>query len=153
MLKEVKGLIKDMVSFLNKLNNMNMKNKLFLVVFIILCSIVLHVVFIKTGILKSLFGRTFIMENMQGAKSLLLLKMEGCGHCAELQPTWDDAVNENNTGVPMTELERSTDLGKAACDKYNITGFPTILMIDGDRSEKYDGPRTKDGILNFLGLQ
>jgi len=36
-------------------------------------------------------------------------------------------------------------------EKYNVKGFPSVIMIDEEGSVKeYDGPRTSDGLNNFF---
>ena len=153
MLNSVNKILQDMKKFVNRLTNMKNKDKIFLVILIVVCSLVLHYVFNKTGILTNLLGSVRLlnpmrlMENQSNPKTLLLLKMDGCGHCEELQPHWDDAVAANTTGITMKQLERGTLKGTAACEQYDVKGFPTMIY-DGQKTT--EPGRTTPEILNFL---
>ncbi len=88
-------------------------------------------------------------EGYTGASELLLLHMTGCPHCVKLIPEWQSFVSKNNTGIKTRSVERSED--PALVKKYNVTGFPTILLVDsqGKKVKTYKGPRTADGLLDF----
>ena len=48
-------------------------------------------------------------------------------------------------------LKRLCEDNKHYCKKHNITGFPTMLVIEnGKKVKDYDGERDKNGILTFL---
>ena len=88
-------------------------------------------------------------EGFEGGKELLLLHMTGCPHCVKLIPEWQSFISKNNTGIKTRSVERSED--PALVKKYNVTGFPTILLVDsqGKKIKTYKGPRTADGLLDF----
>ena len=88
-------------------------------------------------------------EGYTGASELLLLHMTGCPHCVKLIPEWQSFVSKNNTGIKTRSVERGED--PALVKKYNVTGFPTILLLDsqGKKVKTYKGPRTADGLLDF----
>lgn len=94
----------------------------------------------------------FKKEGFDGEKELVLVHMHKCPHCDSLLPHWDDANSENKTGINMRSVEMSEGDGPALCKAHNITGFPTILLLDskGKKLDDYDGERSKDGILSFL---
>ena len=155
MLKVFNNLVKDIQKFLNKLNKMTNKNKLFLVILIVLSSVVLHYVYNKMGIdvmgKLRLLNPLRLMEGMNNNKKFILLKMTGCGHCEKLQPHWDNAVKANKTSIEMADYEQGTDEGKKLCEKYDVKGFPTMLFIDGqNEAANYKGERTTDSILAYL---
>ena len=87
-----------------------------------------------------------------GEKGLVLLHMNGCGHCKTLMPKWNEAKNENDSNVQMFEYEMNDPKGKELCSKHDVSGFPTIIVVDnkGNKLGDYDGERTKEGILSFL---
>ena len=90
-------------------------------------------------------------ESFEGQKELLLLHMEGCPHCVKLMPHWTAASQDNNTRITMRAVERKEGDGPALCKKHNVTGFPTILLLEGgEKLKTYDGPRTTPGLLGFL---
>ena len=41
--------------------------------------------------------------------------------------------------------------GPELCDKHNISGFPTMILLDnGKKVSDYNGERDKSGLLAFL---
>jgi thioredoxin-like negative regulator of GroEL len=43
------------------------------------------------------------------------------------------------------------DDGPELCKKHNITGFPTMLVLEnGKKVNDYNGERNKNGILDFI---
>lgn len=90
-------------------------------------------------------------EGFVGKKELLLLHMDGCPHCVKLTPHWEAAKAQNKTDVVMTDYERGSKKGGELCKKHNVTGFPTILLLNGgSKKEVYKGERTTGGIMSFL---
>lgn len=88
-------------------------------------------------------------EGFEGRKELLLLHMEGCPHCVKLMPEWKKFISMNDTSIIPKAVEKDED--SSLVKKYNVTGFPTILLLDknGIKLETYEGPRTAEGLLNF----
>ena len=88
-------------------------------------------------------------EGFEGQKELLLLHMEGCPHCVRLMPEWNAFTQENDTGIKTRMVERKED--PELVSKHGVQGFPAILLLDGggEKLKTYDGPRTKDGLLQF----
>jgi thioredoxin-like negative regulator of GroEL len=119
--------------------------------FLSLKSIVLVVLVL--GVMSlAIHCRHFVKEGFSGQKEFVLVHMNGCGHCEKLMPEWDDAASENKTDIKMRAVEMSEGDGPKLCKKHNITGFPTIILLDskGKKLDDYNGERNKDGILGFL---
>jgi len=58
---------------------------------------------------------------------------------------------ENKTGISMRAVEMNRDDGPELCEKHNITGFPTMILLEnGKKVADYNGERNKDGLLKFL---
>ena len=75
--------------------------------------------------------------------------MTNCGHCKRFTPEWDKFVSSYKGPVKMRKVEMN-DAGDDL-NKYNINGFPTVLVIDENGETKnYEGPRTKDGLMSFF---
>jgi len=90
-------------------------------------------------------------EGLENKKELVLVHMTGCGHCKTLMPDWESASKENKTGINMRSVEMSEKDGPDLCKKHNITGFPTMLLLEnGKKIKDYDGERNKNSILQFL---
>jgi len=113
---------------------------------LVLAAILLAVVF------GSVFnGTKQISEGLSNNKEFVLVHMTGCGHCKTLMPEWKSAAKANNTGISMRAVEMNEGDGPELCKKHNITGFPTMLLLDnGKKVADYNGERNKDGLLKFL---
>lgn len=88
-------------------------------------------------------------EGYTGKKSLLLLHMEGCGHCDKLMPEWDKFTQMNNTSIVTKAIEKDED--RSLVKKYGVEGFPTILLLDsnGKKLDTYNGDRNSQSLLSY----
>ena len=100
-------------------------------------------------IVMDIFSVLKMREGFGAASEILLLHMKGCPHCTKFMPEWSKFVSENNTGIKTRVVERQEN--PALIKKYNVTGFPTVILIDsnGDKVEEYKGSRTAAGLLSF----
>lgn len=96
-----------------------------------------------------IFKKKTSVENFGNPASCTYYYMEQCGHCKRFSPEWDTFVQTYIGPVKV----RKVDMSEAGDDleKYNISGFPTILIVDenGDHMD-YDGPRTSEALTKFL---
>ena len=76
--------------------------------------------------------------------------MNGCGHCKSMKPAWESAVAENPTNIQMVDYEMSSPEGQELCKTHNVTGFPTMFLLDGNKKIDYTGGRLKKDFLDFL---
>ncbi len=89
------------------------------------------------------------------AARLIFLKLDGCGWCERLQPTWDAMLKDDATalraqGVVMESHEASEP--GAAPYVAHARGYPTILLAraGGGGVARFEGERTREGILAFV---
>lgn len=76
--------------------------------------------------------------------SLTLYYAAWCPHCKKMLPDWN-ALGSKVGGVVIRKLEEKQNT------EYQVTGYPTIIYRDGNGgTEKYEGPRTRQEIMNFL---
>merc|ERR1719215_802449 len=98
-----------------------------------------------------------------------------CPHCKHLDPIWDDAHKQWDKAIgqtpeaPKDELPLVTFEKKqcyddhwkpgtdhSECQRYHVDGFPTVKLFVPDPHghgyvpHDYNGPRTPEGIVNFL---
>jgi len=75
-----------------------------------------------------------------------------CGHCKRLAPEYEKAatiLKDNDPPVPLAKVDCTVE--KATCDKYGVTGFPTLKIFrHGELSADYNGPRESDGIVKYM---
>ena len=177
--KLFKRLIKNINKVLKKINKMNLEEKLFLIVVFAMIITVMYkfrreVSFSNTFLLTE----KFVSEDVPSAarplhggsnnKTLLLVHWDKCGHCKKLMHSsidvsdnkgpWFKAKKQNKTEIQMNELEQGTKEGTDFCKKYNIGGFPTILLLDNQGKPTMDSngdvqnveARSTDELLAFL---
>tara|TARA_Y100000389_G_C17436732_1_gene506002 strand:- start:277 stop:672 length:396 start_codon:yes stop_codon:yes gene_type:complete len=93
-------------------------------------------------------------ESFDGKKELVLVHMNGCGHCKKMMPEWNKAKDKNNTGINMRVVEMSEGDGPELCKKHNIQGFPTMILLDNSGKKiTSNEERSTNGILDFLKKQ
>jgi len=68
-----------------------------------------------------------------------------CGHCKRLAPVLDELATEL--------MEPNTRIGKVDCtvesalkSRYDVSGYPTLILTRGVEQWQYDGQRTKEAI-------
>ena len=94
-------------------------------------------------------------EGFAGAsKSIVVCKADWCGHCKEAAPEFDKLMATSpmtlKDGSKITVKVLDADRNKDEIKQYNIKGYPTILIGDGSNMTEYPGPRTYDGVVEFL---
>lgn len=97
--------------------------------------------------IKSYFGKT---ENYS-SRQIVLFHLPGCGHCERLRPSWNKLVSDFSNNSLVSFKEVSGDLEPEEVQKYNITGFPTILQLDsGVKVRTYTGDRSLESLKLFV---
>lgn len=87
--------------------------------------------------------------------TLIFFYMERCGHCKEFRPTWQQFTELVKSGKAATKkvcLAEMSSEQDAIVRAYNITGFPTVLLVNNTRgtSKTFNGPRTVEGLNTFV---
>ncbi|MQM10348.1 hypothetical protein Taro_043241, partial [Colocasia esculenta] len=72
-----------------------------------------------------------------------------CGHCKKLAPEWKKASNSLKGKVKLGHVD--CDAEKSLMSRFNVQGFPTILVfgLDKDSPYPYEGARTASAIESF----
>jgi protein disulfide-isomerase A6 len=72
-----------------------------------------------------------------------------CGHCKNLAPEWKKAAKALKGVVSVVAVD--ADEHKALAGKYDVKGFPTILVFGADKSKPtpYEGARESGPIIDF----
>jgi thiol-disulfide isomerase/thioredoxin len=91
-------------------------------------------------------------------KTLVLFYADWCGHCKKLEPDWDKSAEtvkgrmlKRNVGAKEGECSPTIHAeNEELMEKYNIKGFPTIIIFQDGKAVPYDGPRKVDELLNLL---
>jgi thiol-disulfide isomerase/thioredoxin len=79
-----------------------------------------------------------------------LFKAEWCGHCNAFMKDWNTLSNNVDLNKKITFTTLDSDLHKGEIKKWEITGFPTLILRNGDRAIEYSAKRTIPDITDFI---
>ena len=101
-------------------------------------------------LIKKIFDLTQPMskENMDNKVILYYFYMNGCGYCTRFNPVWDAFSKKYQGNVLLKKIERA-DAG-SLLNKYNVRGFPTVILDKGNSSKTFNMDRTVDNLLSFV---
>jgi thiol-disulfide isomerase/thioredoxin len=77
-----------------------------------------------------------------------------CGHSLRFQPSWDNFVKSlsKNDNIKTIDAKCDTNKYDNLVKKYNVEGYPTVIIDYGNKFIKYNGNRTVNGLRNALEL-
>lgn len=79
---------------------------------------------------------------------LVMFYAPWCAHCKRLEPIWShvaQALHNTNIRVGRVDCTRFTNVAS----EFGVSGFPTILFLNGEIQYTFKGDRTKEEIVNF----
>ena len=97
--------------------------------------------------LNSSISQTGGGNNGQYDKTLTLIKAEWCGHCKAFKSTWEELPSQIKN-INFKTLD--SDTNKEEIEKYDITGYPSLVLENGDKKIKYEGKRDVESIKKFV---
>uniref|UniRef100_A0A1A8KN49 Protein disulfide-isomerase n=1 Tax=Nothobranchius kuhntae TaxID=321403 RepID=A0A1A8KN49_NOTKU len=75
-----------------------------------------------------------------------------CGHCKKLAPEFQKAARRLKGSVQFAKVDCTAHT--VTCGRFGVTGYPTLKIFRyGKDSAPYDGPRTANGIYNYMMKQ
>ncbi|KAM9339739.1 protein disulfide isomerase family A, member 8 [Symphorus nematophorus] len=75
-----------------------------------------------------------------------------CGHCKKLSPEFDKAATRLKGVVRLAKVDCTAHT--ETCSRFGVSGYPTLKIFRyGRDSAPYDGPRTTDGIYQYMKKQ
>jgi hypothetical protein len=94
-----------------------------------------------------------MLENFVANKnySIEYYYMKGCSHCEKFNNTgiWEELEKTYGKSIKFNKYENRENPDKVK--KYDITGFPTIIIISNEKIvEEYNGNRSKDDLEKFI---
>lgn len=113
-------------------------------------------------ILLALIYKTFLKEGFETTceelpsklnkdKQLVLFYANWCGHCKKMKPDWDSASQEvGNEKMIKVDVGEGTSEQKKMMEKYDVQGFPTILVFENGEYVSKHEERTKKSFLDFF---
>ena len=89
-------------------------------------------------------------EKKSNKAELILFKAEWCGHCNNFKSTWDKIQQNLNTQVNIKTYDADTTAHKTYFDKYNVQGFPTLILVHNSKIIEYSGARDLESVTDFV---
>uniref|UniRef100_H3CG96 Protein disulfide-isomerase n=1 Tax=Tetraodon nigroviridis TaxID=99883 RepID=H3CG96_TETNG len=75
-----------------------------------------------------------------------------CGHCKKLAPAFQKAASRLKGTVSAGEVDCTAST--ETCSRFGVSGYPTLKIFrSGKDSAPYDGPRSADGIYEYMKRQ
>jgi glutaredoxin len=88
------------------------------------------------------------------AATMTMFGVDWCPHCVSAKPIFESLGSTMTIGgqdVVLRVINPEKD--KSAAAGYELDGYPTFYFEKAGQRQKYSGPRTKDGFLQFLQQQ
>jgi len=82
---------------------------------------------------------------------LLMFYAPWCGHCKAMKPEYASAATELKGTAVLAGMDVDNMEAYSVRQAFNVTGFPTVIYFEhGEKKFDYKGPRTKDGIIEWM---
>jgi thioredoxin-like negative regulator of GroEL len=105
-------------------------------------------------LLVALFGTWMYSHRTEMFSSPVVVEfyyMNGCGWCEKFMPEWEKyQAQATAAGIQCKKIE-AQDAGDNLT-KYNIHGFPTVIIIRDGQATEYDGERTADALMKATDI-
>ncbi|MCP4273574.1 MAG: hypothetical protein GY781_16725, partial [Gammaproteobacteria bacterium] len=72
------------------------------------------------------------------------------GHCKRLAPTWEELAADLASDPVHHVAHVDCTQYKETCAKFDVKGYPTIILIKDGEAIEYSGKRTKESLRTFL---
>jgi hypothetical protein len=83
--------------------------------------------------------------------NLMLFSVDWCPHCLNTRKVWDSfKTTYKPEGVIIVYTEIDCDKYANTADSYNITEYPTIILIKNDKKYIYDAQISNDTLELFI---
>lgn len=79
---------------------------------------------------------------------LMLFKAEWCGHCKNFLPVWNTLQKDYGNKYTFTTYDLDND--KEVFDKWEIKGYPTLIINNRGKLMDYNGPREMEDMIDLM---
>tara|TARA_B100000989_G_scaffold272040_1_gene229212 strand:+ start:328 stop:747 length:420 start_codon:yes stop_codon:yes gene_type:complete len=111
--------------------------------------VIIVVVFLGGFLLNWFMGGSLYEGNSNMGNKLTYYYMEGCGHCNNFNPIWDEFTS-GYSGPPEVTFEKIESKNAPS----SVKGFPTVVLTKADGStSEFNADRTVGELQNFISNQ
>ena len=93
-------------------------------------------------------------EGFESEKKVIICKADWCGHCKTAAPHFEKLKAASPITLPdgsqATVEILDADQHKDEISKYEVKGYPSILIQSGANLSEYPGERTYEGVVEYL---
>ena len=97
-------------------------------------------------------------STLKDKKKACFIYADWCGHCKKFKPVWDEVASgvntDNDQKMIKVDLGQQNSKSEELMNKYNVSGFPTVVLVDNTQShevlEVYEGERTKTSLTRYV---
>jgi len=126
-------------------------NLIYLALVLVLLYVIVYYVLPSKMLFKENFENANVDSmNNDNSTKLVYFYMNGCGHCKNFTPIWDEFCSANSSSIKTYKFEQSQVQEQIA--SYSISGFPTILLLDENNAkiDEYSGQRTVEALTSYV---
>ena len=87
-------------------------------------------------------------DNKKQDSTLYLFKAEWCPHCIQFKNTWSNLKKHLGNKVNFVMFDDKKDADKIT--EFNIDGYPTLILKNGDKAIEYVGPKNFESVKEFI---
>lgn len=129
---------------MNNILNVMKKNKV--VILLLLIIIVISIINLKKNKKITIKQK----KEIESKNKVMLFYADWCGWSQKFLPVWKEFTNQCDKLNISHETIECTDNELCSNGKYNIEGFPTIILEANGNIIEYDGDRSVQSLLDFV---
>ena len=100
---------------------------------------------------KYLKGKLLLSGGGDSTKpTLYLFKAEWCGHCKSFKSDWEQLNKDPELSKKINMVTFDSDKNQTEIKKFNVSGYPTIMLETNDKLVEYEGNRNVNNIKEFI---
>lgn len=109
----------------------------------------------KVKLLNPNNGMNFMLLEDENIKTKVYnFNTTWCRYSVDFQSEWNTFSNslKISDGIKAIDVKCDDDKNKDLCQKFNVPGYPTVVIESGDNVNIYNGLPTSQSLRKFLGL-